>query len=281
MSDDTALNHCRLGFIGAGNMAQALIGGLLANGFTPERIAVSDPSPACCEAAEKLGVHICDDNQALIASSDIVILAVKPQVMQAVLEPLAQSVESKRPLIISIAAGVTAQMITEWLAADAADRTDVAVVRCMPNTPALLREGATALFANEQVSTEQHAQAQAIMNAVGLALWVETELELDAVTALSGSGPAYFFLMIELMQRAGEKMGLSSDVSSQLTLRTALGAAKMAVESDVDVVELRRRVTSPNGTTHAAIESFLDNGFADVVEKAVTAARDRSVEMSK
>jgi len=275
LAEEALSSSIRLGFIGAGNMAQALIGGLLANGIAAASIAVSDPSPECCAAAKKLGVRVCDDNGALVAGSDIVVLAIKPQIMQAVLEPLAETVASESPLIISIAAGITCDLMTGWL------KADVGVVRCMPNTPALLREGASALFANPYVNQEQCSQAQAVMQSVGLALWVDTEAELDAVTAISGSGPAYFFLMMELMQQAGEKLGLNPDVSRALTLQTALGAARMAVGSDVDVVELRRRVTSPNGTTHAAIESFLASGLSDVVERAVTAAKDRSIEMSR
>ena len=165
--------------------------------------------------------------------------------------------------------------MTRWL------KTEVGVIRCMPNTPALLGEGATALFANPRVTAEPRAQALSIMQSVGLALWVDEESALDAVTAVSGSGPAYFFLMMELMQQAGEKQGLSASVSRQLTIQTALGAAKMALGSDVDVMELRRRVTSPNGTTQAAIESFLNNGMSELVERAVETATDRSIEMSE
>lgn len=255
-------------------MAQALIGGLLANGLVAGQIGVSDPSPECCDAVRQMGVQVYEDNASLLASSSIVVLAIKPQVMREVLEPLASALSGRQPLFISIAAGIGCEQIATWLA------RDVGLVRCMPNTPALLQEGAAALYANSSVTGEQRLHAEKILQSVGLAVWVEDEAELDAVTALSGSGPAYFFLMMELMQQAGEKLGLSTDVSRQLTLQTALGAAKMAVESDVDVVELRRRVTSPNGTTHAAIQSFLDNGFPELVERALTAAKDRSIEMS-
>jgi len=256
-------------------MARALIGGLLAKGLASGQIGVSDPSPECCDAARQMGVQVYDDNATLVANSSIVVLAIKPQVMREVLEPLASLLPKKPPLFISIAAGIGCDPITAWLA------HDVGLVRCMPNTPALLQEGAAALYASSSVTAEQRLQAEKILQSVGLAVWVENEAELDAVTALSGSGPAYFFLMMELMQQAGEKLGLSTDACRQLTLQTALGAAKMAIESDVDVVELRRRVTSPNGTTHAAIQAFLDNDFAEVIERALTAARDRSIEMSE
>ncbi len=274
MSEDALPSNIKLGFIGAGNMAQALIGGLLARGVAPDSIQVSDPSTACQAAAAKLGVQVAKSNEALVNSVDVVLLAIKPQVMHDVLTPLAEIIASHRPLLISIAAGITSSQIASWTT------NDTAIVRCMPNTPALVGQGATALFANAAVDAGQRELATAILAAAGLALWVESESALDAVTALSGSGPAYFFLLIELMQRAGEGLGLDTETARQLTEQTALGAATMARDADVDVAELRRRVTSPNGTTHAAVQHFLDNGFAELVEGALGAAHRRSIELS-
>lgn len=265
----------RLGFIGAGNMARSLIGGLLAKGYEASNILVSDPSNDCIQAAKAMGIKAAANNAELLATVDVLILAVKPQVMADVIKPLANALLAKKPLVISIAAGITCGALQKW-----SDST-VPVVRCMPNTPALLQEGATGLYASKAVSPEQKKAAQQILEAVGLALWVETEAQLDAVTALSGSGPAYFFLLMELMQQAGQNLGLDEVTAAKLTQQTALGAAKMAIEGDIDVAELRNRVTSPNGTTHAAVESFLHNGMAQMVSKALEAAYQRSQSLAE
>ncbi len=177
-------------------------------------------------------------------------------------------------LVVSIAAGITCASMNNWLGAQP-------IVRCMPNTPALLRQGVSGLFATGQVSAEQRQQAQTLLGAVGTALWLDEEQQLDAVTAVSGSGPAYFFLLIEAMSAAGEKLGLSREVAVQLSQQTALGAAHMAVASDVDAGELRRRVTSPAGTTEAAIKTFQAGGFEALVEQALGAAARRSAEMAE
>jgi pyrroline-5-carboxylate reductase len=195
--------------------------------------------------------------------------------MKQVAQGISAAVQARKPLIISIAAGIEINSLDKWLGGN------LAIVRCMPNTPALVQTGATALYATPQVSEAQRQQADQILKAVGIARWVDDEAQLDAVTAVSGSGPAYFFLVMEAMQAAGEQLGLAPDLARQLTLQTALGSAQMAIESDVDVAELRRRVTSPGGTTHEAISSFENNGLRELFLKALTAARDRSESLAK
>jgi pyrroline-5-carboxylate reductase len=266
----------QLAFIGAGNMAQALIGGLVKQGFAPDRIVASDPLPATLDKLRAITpVRTTSDNIAAVAAADVVVLAVKPQAMKQVLQPLATTLQQRQPLIISIAAGIEIASIARWLGGD------LPIVRCMPNTPALVQLGATGLFANAQVSSEQKKLADSILRAVGIALWVDSEAQLDAVTAVSGSGPAYFFLVMEAMRDAGEKLGLARDAAAQLTMQTALGAARMALDSDVDVAELRRRVTSPNGTTERAIASFENDKLRDLFERALSACDARSRELAK
>lgn len=266
----------QLAFIGAGNMASALIGGLVKQGFAPERIVASDPMAAMLEKLQGVApVRVTSDNAAAVAEADVVVLAVKPQMMKQVLQPLAVVLQQRKPLIISIAAGIEIASIARWLGGD------LPIVRCMPNTPALVQLGATGLYANASVNAAQKQLADSILRAVGIALWVDSEALLDAVTAVSGSGPAYFFLVMEAMQAAGEKLGLAPAVAAQLTRQTALGAARMALDSDVDVAELRRRVTSPNGTTERAIASFENDDLRGAFERALIACNDRSQQLAK
>lgn len=263
-------------FIGAGNMASSIIGGLIAKGFSAQSITACDPyQPTLDQLATSTSVNTTQDHSNAIANADVVVLAVKPQVMKQVTESIAPAIQAQKPLIISIAAGIEMNSLDKWLGGN------LAIVRTMPNTPALVQRGATALFSNQDVTVEQRELANQILSAVGLALWVEEEAKLDAVTALSGSGPAYFFLLMEAMQTAGEALGLNSEQASQLTLQTALGAAEMAIKSDVDSAELRRRVTSPNGTTEQAINSFEEAGFRQIVRTALGAACDRSEQLGK
>ena len=215
------------------------------------------------------------DNAHATARADTVVLAVKPQVMRTVTEALADAVREKSPLVVSIAAGVLEADIARWLGGKPA------IVRCMPNTPALLGAGATGLYANAQVSATQRSAAEQIMRAAGVTLWVEDEAQLDAVTAVSGSGPAYFFLLMELMEKVGAELGLDPAAARTLTLHTALGAARMALEAGEAPATLRQRVTSPNGTTHAAVTSFLEGGLEARVRDALNAARDRAVELGR
>ena len=268
------MSKTRIAFIGAGNMAASLIGGLRAKGLEAAQIRASDPGEETrARVSAEHGIETFADNAQAIDGTNVVVLAVKPQAMKAVCEALRPSLKPNQ-LVVSIAAGITCASMNNWLGAQP-------IVRCMPNTPALVRQGASGLFATAEVSAEQRQQAQELLSAVGIALWLNEEQQLDAVTAVSGSGPAYFFLLIEAMTAAGVKLGLPADIAAQLTLQTALGAAHMAVSSDVDTAELRRRVTSPAGTTEAAIKSFQANGFEALVEKALGAAAHRSAEMAE
>ena len=266
----------KVAFVGAGNMARSLIGGLLQQGYPADHIACSAPSEASLAAVKQMGAVVTStSNIDVLAGADVVIMAVKPQVMRDVLAPLMNMLTSKKPLLVSIAAGISCGSLQSWAG------EGVPIVRCMPNTPSLLQVGATGLFATDAVSREQQETANVILSAVGTVVWVKQESELDAVTAVSGSGPAYFFLFMEAMQEAGEKLGLTPEAAAQLTHQTALGAARMALESDADVVELRKRVTSPNGTTQAAIESFIASDIKNTVEQAMNAAVARSQALAK
>lgn len=268
------MTHPRITFIGAGNMATSLIGGLLAQGIPASHIRASDPgAEQRAKVAAEFGIELFESNAEAIAGADVVVLATKPQVLKGVSQALAPSLQPGQ-LIVSIAAGITCASLASWLG-------DVAIVRCMPNTPALLRQGVSGLYANAKVSAAQRLQAEQLLSAVGLALWLDEEQLIDAVTAVSGSGPAYFFLLIEAMTAAGEKLGLPRATAAQLTLQTALGAARMATESDVEAAELRRRVTSPNGTTEAAIKTFQAGGFEALVQQALDAAARRSAELAE
>jgi pyrroline-5-carboxylate reductase len=260
-------------FIGAGNMASSLIGGMIANQVPALSITACDINEDQLNSLkERYGINVSTDNLSSVQAADVVILAVKPQVMSLVCEPLAILSSEESRLFISIAAGVTGASINRWMGGNRA------VVRCMPNTPALLQLGATGLYANENVGTEQRSTAEAILQAVGITLWVDEEKDLDAVTAVSGSGPAYFFYFIECLEAAGVKMGLSAETSAKLARQTALGAASMALNSDV--VTLREQVTSKKGTTEQAILSFQNNNLKHLVEIATAAAQRRSQELS-
>ena len=266
----------RLAFIGGGNMARSLIGGLVQKGCDPTRIRVSDPSPEQLNRiSSRFPVETVSDNLKAATGADVLVFAVKPQMLKAAAVGLADEVRRSRPLVISIAAGVTEPDLKAWLG------TQAAIVRVMPNTPALLGAGAAALWANPAVSTAQKASAQALLEAVGIALWIEDESLMDAVTALSGSGPAYFFLLMELMEAAGIELGLPADAARRLTLQTAYGAARMALESGESPAALRRQVTSPGGTTAAAVGAFEAAGLGAIVTRALTAARDRGRQLSK
>ena len=262
-------------FIGGGNMARSLIGGLVAAGGDAASVRVAEPVPALRDALrEDFGVQVFDDAPAAAKDAQAWVLAVKPQVMRQVCESLAELAQAQRPLVVSIAAGITSGQISRWLGGDAA------VVRCMPNTPALLGAGVTGLFANPDVDDEERDFAQRLLASTGKTVWIDDENLMDAVTAVSGSGPAYVFLLAEALQAAGEAEGLAPDAARTLTVQTLLGAARMLDADDTPAAELRRRVTSPNGTTQAAIESFERDGFRDTVARAVHAARTRGAELA-
>jgi pyrroline-5-carboxylate reductase len=270
------MSQTRIAFIGAGNMASALIGGLIADGTAKDSIIASDPNTdQRSHLHDSYGICTVDNNAEAISDADVVVLAVKPQLLQQVCNELSSHLKDKHCLIVSIAAGIRCSTMSKWL------NSDLPIVRCMPNTPAMLQVGATGLFATSNVSNEQRDQAERILRAVGITLWVNEESDIDSVTAVSGSGPAYYFLMMEAMQAAAEKLGLPAETAKLLTLQTALGAARMALESQDDPATLRQKVTSPGGTTEQAILSFEANGLRDIFEQAMTAARDRSISLSE
>ena len=264
-----------IAFIGGGNMARSLIGGLVAAGTPATAIRVAEPVEALRKGlATDYGVAVFETATKAADGAGTWLFAVKPQVMREVCGELAPQARQARPLAVSIAAGITAAQLERWLGGD------LAVVRTMPNTPALLGAGVTGLYANPRVDAAQRTQAQELLSAAGATVWIEDEALMDAVTALSGSGPAYVFLLAEAMQAAGEAQGLPAGTARTLTLHTVLGAARMLVEGDASAAELRRRVTSPGGTTQAAIEVFEAGGFRDLVDRAIAAAARRGGELS-
>lgn len=264
----------RIAFIGAGNMAGALIRGLIADGVPAEQLVASDPSAAQLERLQATGIELTEDNTTAVTGADMVVFAVKPQQLRDVAGATAVSIQAHRPLVISIAAGVRTATLDRWLGGD------TSLVRAMPNTPAMVQSGATALFATTAVGNAQRDEAERLMRAVGLVQWVAEESLLDAVTALSGSGPAYFFLLMEALEAAARELGVDPAAAHLLTVQTALGAAKMALESDESPAMLRARVTSPGGTTERAVAAFESGGLRDLCLRALQAAHQRSEEIS-
>ncbi len=265
-----------LAFIGCGNMAASLINGLVADGYDPTNIMASDPdSEKLAHISNLCGIHYSTDNTKAVEFAQVLVMAVKPQALEQVANSIAPAVQTSKPLIISIAAGVLEKDLEEWLGGD------LALIRTMPNTPAMIKAGATVLHANPRVNANQKDLAETILRAVGLTQWVESESMIDAVTALSGSGPAYFFLVMEAMESAAVELGLPAETARLLTLQTALGASRMAMESSDIPATLRERVTSPGGTTEAALQAFDDGGLRELFVQALSKARDRSIELSK
>ena len=265
-----------IAFIGGGNMARSLITGLLKQGHAPEGIRVSEPYAPTREAlAAETGIPVLDDNRGAASGSGVWLFAVKPQVMKTVCAELKDLAQVERPLILSIAAGITATQLETWLGGN------LPVVRIMPNTPALLGAGASGLFAKARVSAEQKIIAGNLFEATGICTWISEETLMDTVTALSGSGPAYVFLLCEAMQAAAEKQGLPADAARALAVQTFVGAARMLSESGEAADVLRQRVTSPNGTTHAAITTLESGGLRELVQDALDAARDRGESLSR
>lgn len=259
-------------FIGGGNMAQALIGGLISRGLPSTRITVSDPVEQVRHLLAEKDLVVTEDNASAIREADVVVLAVKPQVLANVLKPLNGLFDGK--LIISIVAGAEIATIAALAGSNR-------IVRVMPNTPALVQTGANGLYATEAVDKEDRDLASQVLAATGLTLWVGEEAQIDAVTAVSGSGPAYFFYMMESMIRAGKNLGLDEKLATALTLQTALGAAQMAITSSNTPAELRKNVTSPNGTTQAALEVFDRAQISQNIQAALAAAQKRSQELAQ
>ena len=267
-------NKTVIGFIGAGNMAYALIKGLLSNGFDAKNINVSDSNDELLiKRQSELNITTYSDNVSLLDNSDIVIFAVKPQVLSMVCLELKNNVKPNH-LFVSIVAGIRGNDINRWLGGN------FALVRTMPNTPALFQSGVTGLFANELVSNQQKELVTSILSSVGECFWVDEEKLIDAITAISGSGPAYFFLLMQSITQAATALGLDEKTANSLSIQTSLGASLMATKSGKDSKTLRKEVTSPNGTTQAAIESFQDQNFEGIVAAATRAAYDRARQLS-
>lgn len=269
------MNNYSIGFIGGGNMAASIIGGLINDGFPATKISVAEPNDAARgQLAANFGIRTEAENSLIASEVDVLVLAVKPQVMNDVTQQLADAVQDKQPLIISIAAGIRSNDLSNWLGGD------VAVVRSMPNTPALVQSGAAGLFANAQVTDEQREQAESILRAVGITVWLDDEQQIDAVTALSGSGPAYIFYVIEAMENAGIQLGLDANIARRLAVQTAFGASKLALESSDEPALLREKVTSPGGTTERALEALKEGGLETLFMEALQAANDRAAELA-
>lgn len=264
-----------IGFIGAGNMARSLAGGLLNSGWRAQDLILSDPDPQQREALHQaLGVEVVADNAEVAERAEVLVLAVKPQILPDVARALAPVLRERRPLIISIAAGVRIRDLARWIGGE------LPIVRVMPNTPALVGSGASGLFAGETVSAAQRDTAESVLRAVGVAVWVQNEDLMDVITAVSGSGPAYVFLFLEAMAKSAQGHGLDAATARLLALETVFGAAKMALESSDDPALLRARVTSPGGTTERAIATFEQENFAQLIDQAITAAKTRAAELA-
>ncbi|HYQ24623.1 pyrroline-5-carboxylate reductase [Stenotrophomonas sp.] len=262
-------------FIGGGNMARSLIAGLVRQGVPPAQIHVAEPVDALREAlAADFGVQTHENAADAAAKGQTWLLAVKPQVLRAVCQSLQALAQAQAPLVVSIAAGITSEQLQRWLGGA------LPVVRAMPNTPALLGAGVTGLYATPTVDAQQQAQADRVLASAGRTVWIDDEALMDSVTAVSGSGPAYVFLLAEAMEAAGIAQGLSADAARTLVVQTLLGASRMLDEAGESPAELRSRVTSPNGTTQAAIESFQADGFETLVARALRAAQQRGRALS-
>ena len=268
--------NIKAAFIGGGNMGGALIRGLIARGLPAQNVSVGEAHQQRRIAlADELGVHVTADNREAIAGADVVVLAVKPQDMASTVQPLADVFAQRPPLVLSIAAGIRLADIAGW------SGPSVAVVRAMPNRPALNNAGATALYARAGLSDKHRALTAEVLGAVGITVWVSDEDAIDVVTALSGSGPAYFFLLAELMTDAAVSLGLERASAQELAIQTLFGSGRMARDSDGDLARLRAEVTSKGGTTEAAVRSFDGANLRGIVAAALAAATDRGREMAR
>jgi pyrroline-5-carboxylate reductase len=269
------VNKPKIAFIGGGNMAKSLIGGLINKGFSSRYICVSDPVKENLDQLNrKFGIATALDNSIAAKDVDLMVLCVKPQILESVCKELQASL-NQTPPVISIVAGIPLSLLMDWLG------EDTPIIRCMPNTPALVQSGAAGMFANQKVDKKLRNLAEEIFNAVGLCCWLKKEEDIDLVTAVSGSGPAYFFLFMEAMEKVAIDLGLDQEISRKLVIQTVSGAAKMAVESDMNPTELRTCVTSPGGTTEKAVNAFLEGNIIGLFNKAMSKALERATEMAK
>ncbi|MDO6462241.1 pyrroline-5-carboxylate reductase [Granulosicoccaceae sp. 1_MG-2023] len=270
------MKDSKLVFIGAGNMARSLISGLINNGRSPASITATDINQSQLDKLQDtLAISTSVDNAAAIRQADIVVLAIKPQHIRALIDDTREALQERKPMIISIAAGLRESDLTRWIGAE------LPVVRCMPNTPSMLGAGVTALYANAKVSGEQRAMAGGILATAGITEWVAEEGLLDTVTAISGSGPAYFFLFSECIAAKAAELGLDKDTAVRFAAHTCFGAARMLIESGDSPEQLRLNVCSKGGTTEAAIASFEASGIRAMVNDAMDACYNRSIEMGK
>lgn len=270
------MTSATIAILGAGNMGASLLGGLIKNKYNPAKLWITDTDSTKLERLKRLyQINTSTQNSEAIASADVIILAVKPQIIKQVIEEIVPAIKKQKPLILSIAAGVRMASIEQWAG------NTIPLVRVMPNTPALIGCGASVLITNKNVTSEQRDIAESILRAVGLAVWIEDEKLMDVVTALSGSGPAYFFLMMESLQEAATELGLPSDIAKLLTIETAYGAARMALESHDDVVKLRKNVTSPGGTTEQGIKILEQENIRHIFLKTLNAAKQRSEQLAE
>ena len=272
----SVLDNKKISFIGGGNMAQALISGLVGCGIKQSLITVADPSGDIREQLAAKGLNTVDpmaDAKSAVIGADIVVLAVKPQIMKVVVGAFADALDNQ--LVISVAAGLSTDLLSSMLGGYSN------IVRAMPNTPSMIQMGATGLYGTDNISAEQKELATAVMEASGLVMWVDDEEHMHAVTAVSGSAPAYMFYFIESMVDGAVALGLDKEQASALAMQTMLGAAKMAMNSEDAPAELRRKVTSPNGTTQAAVESMQANEIGRQIGEAMQACYDRSQALSE
>jgi pyrroline-5-carboxylate reductase len=272
----STLTAAAIAFIGGGNMSRSLIGGLLRGGADAGTIHVAEPDPGVGRQLEAdFGVRVFAEGAAAATGAGIVVLSVKPQVMRSVCESIAPSLDKDHVLVVSVAAGVRIEQIDAWLGGG------FPIVRCMPNTPALIGAGATGMHANSRAGAAQRAQAESILSSSGLTVWIAREELMDTVTGISGSGPAYFLLLIEALEDAAVAQGLPRETARALAIQTCLGAARLAAGTDEAPARLRERVTSPGGTTQAALDAFAEGGLRELVARAVAAATTRGRELAR
>jgi pyrroline-5-carboxylate reductase len=274
MSDQGAID---IGFVGGGNMAQAIIRGLLRAGHTASRLSVMDPSTEQREAIKEIdpSINVTEDSGLLAGRCAILVLAVKPQIIADVAMALSKQQRPAQQVIVSVAAGITLESLRNWFG------ESTAIVRVMPNQPALAGEGMSGLCATPAVDAAGRAAADYLLAATGKAAWFDDEQLMDAVTAISGSGPAYYYLIMEIMHDVAREFGFTADAARMLSTQTALGAATVATQGSDELAQLRQQVTSPGGTTAAALSTLEEAGIRDIFRNALIAARDRSVELGK
>ncbi len=264
-----------ISFIGGGNMAHSIIGGLVASGWTANRIHVADPVESCRNLLEQeFGVHVYHDNQPCVENSRIVVFAVKPQMMRQAVTSIDHQLRTYKPLVMSIAAGIRIADIIRWSSAA------LPIVRVMPNTPALINSGVSAMLANPQTIDHQRLIAESVMQSVGSVVWVDSERDIDVVTGISGSGPAYYFKLMEIMINSAKDNGLDQQTATTLVLQTAVGAARLALASEHPPARLRQQVTSPGGVTEAALSFMEENGIDRIIADGIEAAIEKSNELA-